>query len=589
MKNIIKIYNILNSKERTSLRKLVILVIFMATMDMLGVVSIMPFMALIANPDIISESDLISGIYIFFDFDDYESFIIFSGIFVIIFYILSLSFKAYVSYLTLKFASKKEYSISERLFESYLRRPYSWYLERNTADLSKTILSEVSEVITFGIMPLLNLIAYGTVCIALLILVIAFNPVMALISAGSLGGSYLLIYLYISKKVDHLGYQRAAENRKRFNALSETFGGIKDVKLRDLEDICSVNFSTSAKIYAERHATAQILGMLPRFALEAVAFGGLLLLTISLTFALGSIEEVLPILSLYAFAAYRLMPALNQVYYSSTQLKFVTGALQNISVDEMEYEKPQLIKTSHSPELNGNLALENITFGYQANSKNILNGLSLSISAGEKVAFIGTTGSGKSTAVDLIVGLLEPDAGQITVDGTFIDVTTVGRWKQNIGYVPQTIYLTDNTILSNIALGIPFDEIDYERVKEVAKVARIHEFINNELELGYDTRVGERGVRFSGGQRQRLGIARALYHNPSVLIMDEGTSALDIATETQVMNEIQHFSKDMTVIMVAHRLQTVKNCDKIYYFENGTAELLRSIDDLKMKEGFDTV
>jgi ABC-type multidrug transport system fused ATPase/permease subunit len=213
----------------------------------------------------------------------------------------------------------------------------------------------------------------------------------------------------------------------------------------------------------------------------------------------------------------------------------------------------------------------------------------LSISAGEKVAFIGTTGSGKSTAVDLIVGLLEPDAGQITVDGTFIDVTTVGRWKQNIGYVPQTIYLTDNTILSNIALGIPFDEIDYERVKEVAKVARIHEFINNELELGYDTRVGERGVRFSGGQRQRLGIARALYHNPSVLIMDEGTSALDIATETQVMNEIQHFSKDMTVIMVAHRLQTVKNCDKIYYFENGTAELLRSIDDLKMKEGFDTV
>jgi ATP-binding cassette, subfamily B, bacterial PglK len=404
-----------------------------------------------------------------------------------------------------------------------------------------------------------------------------------------LGGSYLLIFLYIAKKIDRLGHERAKENRERFNALSESFGGIKDVKLRDLERASLTKFSTSAKIYADRHATAQAMGMLPRFALEAIAFGGLLLLTISLTVALGNIENVLPILSLYAFAAYRLMPALNQVYYSSTQLKFVVGALQNISVEKAYVD---ILANNCAPrdlKLKKCLSLNNVSFGYQGGGRNILNGLSLQIAAGEKVAFIGSTGSGKSTAVDLIVGLLEPDYGVVSVDETIIDRSNVAAWKKNIGYVPQTIYLNDDTIISNIAFGVASCDIDIERVERVAKIACIHDFISNELELGYYTKVGERGVRFSGGQRQRIGIARALYHAPSVLILDEGTSALDILTESNVMNEIKKYSDDITVIMVAHRLQTIEDCEKIYYFENGNIELLNSIHELKQKQGFDAL
>lgn len=589
MKTIFKIYSILDRNERKSLRRLLGLVVIMAFLDTLGVVSIMPFMALLSNPDFIFEYEITTRIYRYLQFDSYINFIFFAGFSILILFTISLIFKAYVSFLTMRFAMMKEYSISKRLFSYYLKKPYSWYLEKNTSELTKTILSEVTAVITYGIMPFLNVIAYGFVCIALLTLLISIDPFLALACGIVLGGSYAIIFFFINKTVDRLGRDRADANQQRFNILSESFGGIKDIKLRDLEKDYINKFDKPAKVYAGRQAVAQAIGLLPRFALEAISFGGLLILAMYLIVSLGDMKKVLPILSLYALGAYRLMPALHQVYSGLTQLSFVEGALENIIFYDENDHKIETKDIFIETKMKNYLRLEDVYFTYGIKNHNILKGINLEIKAGSSVAFIGPTGSGKSTTVDLIVGLLEPSSGTIKADGILIDKKTSRNWKKNIGYVPQTIYLNDDTVLANIAYGVPKDKIDLKRVELVAEIACIHDFIINDLELGYETRVGERGVKFSGGQRQRIGIARAIYHNPSVLVLDEGTSALDVVTEKLVMNALRAFSEDMTVIIVAHRLDTIKSCDTIFYFENGVVEIKEKLNNLELQEGFKAI
>jgi ATP-binding cassette, subfamily B, bacterial PglK len=582
MKTIYRIYSILDYAERKSLHKLLCLVIVMAILDTLGVISIMPFMALLSNPDFIFEYDITTKIYNYFQLDNYFDFLIIAGGSLLLFFIISLMFKAYVSFLTIRFAMEKEYSISKRLFSNHLNQPYSWYLEKNTSELTKTILSEVATLISYGVTPFLNVIAYGFVSVALLALLIVIDPFLAFACGIILGGSYAIIFLIVSKIVDRLGRERAEANGQRFNIVSESFGGIKDIKLRDLEKDCINKFDTPAKIYASRQALAQAMSLLPRFALEAISFGGILALAIYLIFSLGELEKVLPILSLYALGAYRLMPALHQVYSSLTYLSFVEGALESIAFSDNYNPQIKANAIVSNLELKKNLYFDNVHFGYNTKSQSILKGVTLDINAGSRIAFIGPTGSGKSTTVDLIAGLLTPSSGKIFADGSAIDGKSIKSWKKNIGYVPQTIYLNDDTIISNIAYGVPRDKIDLKRIEKVAKIACIHDFIISELDLGYQTRVGERGVRFSGGQRQRLGIARALYHGPSILILDEGTSALDFETETLVMDGIRTFSEHITVIIVAHRLHTIKDCDKIYYFDKGKVKVINSLDNLEL-------
>jgi len=284
----------------------------------------------------------------------------------------------------------------------------------------------------------------------------------------------------------------------------------------------------------------------------------------------GSFNNALPILSLYVFASYRLIPSLQQIYSCLTQLTFAGPSLNKLYDDLKNLEQFNNYDSDQvSLAFNDKIILKNIHYTYPNSSRTALKNINLTIPAKSIVGFVGTTGGGKTTTIDIILGLLEPQKGTLEVDGIVIKKHNSRSWQQIIGYVPQNIYLSDNTIASNIAFGLKPDEINQTLVEKAAKIANLHDFIIDELPKKYQTKVGERGVRLSGGQCQRIGIARALYHNPKVLVLDEATSALDNQTEIEVMSAINNLSENMTTILIAHRLRTVKNCDKIFLLEKG--------------------
>ena len=329
------------------------------------------------------------------------------------------------------------------------------------------------------------------------------------------------------------------------------------------------SFSINAQTFARNVASSEVLGILPRFALEAIAFGGILLIILFILDNTGSVNDAIPIISLYAFAGYRLMPAIQVIYLSSTRLKFVGPALDKIINDIKNLKPLNLNQNQGVLNFNKAIDLKNISYNYPNSQRTSLKNINLSIPNSSRVGIMGQTGCGKTTMVDIILGLLDPEKGTLEVDGQIIKDQNRRSWQRSIGYVPQQIYLSDDTIAANIAFGVDPKDINKDLVERASKIANLHEFVINELPDQYETSVGERGIRLSGGQRQRIGIARALYHNPKVLILDEATSALDDLTEKAVMEAIHNLDKNITIIIIAHRLSTIKNCDIVYLLEKG--------------------
>jgi ABC-type multidrug transport system fused ATPase/permease subunit len=308
---------------------------------------------------------------------------------------------------------------------------------------------------------------------------------------------------------------------------------------------------------------------MPRFFFEAIAFGGILLMILYLMIQTGSFNKALPIISLYVFAGYRLIPAFQQIYVSFNQLSFVGASLDFLYNDLKSLKHYQVDENQNKLFLNNSITLKQIYYNYPNNLQSTLKNINMNIAVNTTVGIVGATGSGKTTTVDIILGLLEAHKGSLEVDGQAITKKNFRAWQRSIGYVPQHIYLSDDTVAANIAFGIKPKDIDKTAVEKASKIANLHEFVMNELSNNYNTTVGERGIRLSGGQRQRIGIARALYHNPQILVLDEATSALDSYTESVVMDAIENLGKNKTVILIAHRLSTVKKCDKIFLLEDG--------------------
>jgi len=358
-------------------------------------------------------------------------------------------------------------------------------------------------------------------------------------------------------------------NQQRFTAVSEAFGASKEVKVGGLEQAYIQRFSGPAQTYAGHQAAARVIGQLPHFALEAIAFGGMLLVVLYLMAQSGSFASALPIIATYAFAGYRLMPALQQIYGAVTQLRFAGPALDALHKDLMSLQPANPHPVKAAMPLNQAITLSQVQYTYPNAPQPALKNLSLTIPAKSTAGLVGATGSGKTTTVDLILGLLEAKQGTLEVDGQVITEQNRRSWQRAIGYVPQQIYLADDTVAANIAFGMQAKDIDQAAVERAAKIANLHEFVVNELPQQYQTTVGERGVRLSGGQRQRIGIARALYQNPQVLILDEATSALDNLTEQAVMEAVHNLGHEITIILIAHRLSTVKACDTIFLLEKG--------------------
>lgn len=585
MKTLKKVFELLSPNEQKQAFLLLAFILISAMMDMIGVASVLPFMALLSNPQLVETNIVLSHLYqmsSILGVASNEQFLFVLGIASFVALMISLLFRAITTYLQARFTMMREYSIGMRLIQGYLHQPYTWFLNRHSANLGKNILSEVSEVIEKAIVPILNIIVYGSVTTALLILLIVVDPKLALSVGSVLILSYGAIFFCIKKFLSRIGLERLKSNTERYTILTEAFGAVKDIKVRGMEDVYAKSYKKPGTTYANNQSFAKLISDLPRFFIEGIAFGGMIILVLVLMSSGNSFENIVPVIGLYAFAGYRLMPALQQVYGSFTQLRFSGPALDRLNEDLRSLKFNDQSKSAESTlKINKSIIFKNIYFKYPNAKDAALKNIDVEIEAYSKVGIIGTTGSGKTTMVDIILGLLDPTDGTLYVDDKLITVSNKKSWQKNIGYVPQQIYLADTSIAANIAFGEDLQNIDFEAVKKAARIAELHNFIIKELPKGYDTSVGERGMKLSGGQKQRIGIARALYHNPQVLILDEATSALDNTTERKVMEAINNIGDKITVIMIAHRLSTIKKCDMIYLLEEGTIKAKGTYEELE--------
>ena len=551
----------------------------------------MPFIAVLSNPEVVETNPYLAYTYEVLGFGTRSDFLFFLGAVFFVLLIGSLVLKAMGLWAQLRYSQNRNYAWSARLIRGYLNQPYEWFLNRHSADLGTSVLAEVTQVINGVLFPAMQVIAQALVAILLMALLISVDPVLAAAMGIGLGGTYFIISGLLRRRLRRLGVERRAANHARFHVVQEAFTGIKEVKIGGLEEVLVNRFERPAQIMASRQISAGLYGQLPSFAMQGLLFGGMLLVLLYLMAQRGGFQDALPVIALYAFGGYRLMPALQKIYQGIAQIRVTEAPLNALCEDfrslRTERKKSNIRDTLGSTadrpsrlHLEDRLELGEVSYSYPGASRPALDGVTIAVPARTTVGLVGATGSGKTTCVDIILGLLAPTEGTLRVDGVTITGDTVRHWQRSLGYVPQQIFLSDDTVAANIAFGLPKHRIDMAAVERAAEVANLHEFIVSELPEGYYTKVGERGVRLSGGQRQRIGIARALYHDPDVLIQDEATSALDNLTEQAVMEAVQNLGSRKTVIIIAHRLTTVESCDRIFLLERGRVAESGTYDEL---------
>ncbi len=593
-----KTWKLLDRKERKDSIGLFLLILCMGLLEAIGVASIMPFISVMANPSIISENHLLRGIYDRFGFNDVGQFGVFLGGSVFILVVGSLVFKAFTYSSIVRYTQMRNYSLSCRLLQRYLGRSYSWFLTRHSADLGKAIIIEVLQVVNNALIPAVNLVANTVVAGFLLLLIVIVNPAVAITASAIIGGAYLVVYLAVRKRLAVIGVQRGISNQERVRIAQEALSGIKDIKVRGIEGVYISAFEKPALKFSISQAQNLIIGQLPRFLLEALVFGGMIVLILVLIVQRQvSLAEMMPIFALYAVAGARLIPAFQQVYQALARLRYGRSALNELYDDMSDDLGNVEFGSGHESlepkmgqiRLREGLTVSDVQYRYPNSAKATLNKVNLSIKAKSIVALVGASGAGKTTVVDILLGLLMPQQGGLFIDGVKIDDKNVSAWQRSIGYVPQHIFLTDESIARNIAFGDSDENIKMQDVVRSARIAGLHDFIVHSAPDGYDTKIGERGVRLSGGQRQRIGIARALYRDPDVLVLDEATSALDNRTERSVMTAINTLGNSKTIIVIAHRLSTIRNCQKIYLLDEGRVKASGTYSELLQDPAFNSL
>ena len=589
-----KLLDLLTARDRWQLLVLLVTMIVVAAVEMAGIASVMPFMAVVTNPDVIHTNRWLSTLFEGLGFSSETSFLRFLGIMVVSLLIFSNVLKAANTWLTLRYQNKLNYVLAQRLLARYMSRPYGFFLNRNTSELANNILSEARNVVIGVVSPATDLVSRGLVALAIMALLLIVDPLVALAIAGALGGLYAIIYLVARRRLNVIGVQQVEANTKKFKAADEALSGIKELKVLGRELVFLERFSLYAKRHAQNNVIAGLIGELPRHALEVIAFGGILGVVLYLLGHGDGQGTMVPLLALYAFAGYRLLPALQQLFAAAALLRRSVAALdvlhRDLTPEAGEKLPPQrrLAENAGATALgfDRSLELRDLWFRYEGAPEPAIRGLDLVITANTSIGLVGPTGCGKTTLVDIILGLLRPDSGEVLADGVRITSENLANWQRNLGYVPQQIYISDDSVACNIAFGVPEAEIDMEAVRGAARVARLHDFVEADLPQGYQTSIGERGIRLSGGQRQRIGIARALYRDPAILVMDEATSALDGITEESVMDAVRTLSRRKTVILIAHRLTTVRECDVIYLMERGVITGSGTYDELKRQSSW---
>ncbi|HUP25443.1 MAG TPA: ABC transporter ATP-binding protein [Thermoanaerobaculia bacterium] len=585
MSTLRQLFRFLSPRERRQVLLLLPLLIATALVQVVGIASVVPFLAVVADPDAMTRYVSLARLYELGGFEEMRSFLIALGALMFVIIVGSNGLNVLSTWAVLRFSWMRSHTIAVRILRGFLARPYVFFLEQHSADLGRNLLGEVVQIVTGTLVPAMKALSGAIVALAVLALLFYVDPLLALLTGVVMGGAYGLLFFAVRRRQRHMGQVRLAANKGRYKTLAETFGGIKDVKLLGREATMVRRFARPSADYAAATALNAVVAEVPRFALEGIALGGVVLMVLYLVQREQGFEAIVPTIGLYTFAGYRLMPALQQIFHGLTNIRFNSAGLDNLReylpAGEVEFSERRAVAPLP---LARSIRYRDVWFQYPTAKEPLFRGVDLVIEAGRSTAFVGATGSGKSTLGDLLLGLLRPDRGEIEIDGVPVDDANLRAWQRNLGYVPQSIFLADDTITRNIAFGLPDERIDREAVVRAARAACIDEFVEHELPKGYDTVVGERGVRLSGGQRQRIGIARALYHDPQVILFDEATSSLDNVTEEQVLEAVAELARTRTTITIAHRLSTVRACDRILLLAGGEVVASGTYDELLASE-----
>ncbi len=570
MNNNKSIYNLLKRflpqltiRKRKVLIGVLILTILSTIFDALSIGAILPFLSSITNPEKVIKSDLIKPIMHFFQINNSVDLIKFMTIGIIIITLFSALFRWSVLFFQTKISNSISSELSIKAYQRTLYQPYSTHIQLNSSTIIAGV-NKVNSILSYIISPIINLTTAMFTIISICVGLFYLEPVITFSIFSILFVIYSFIIRLTKKSLLKYGQKRNLENPKLTKAIQEGLGGIRDVLLDGTQDIYCEIYSKSDRPIKIANTYIAIIGLTPGIIVQAIAIVLIVILSFLLNINNIGFVNSLPILGVIALGIQRMVPAFQMVYSSWSIMKSGVPTI-NDALFFLEQPLPSDINFKNIPKMTflKTISLNNVSFKYSINNPNVIEGLNLTIYKGDKVGFMGITGSGKSTILDIIMSLLKPTLGNLEIDGVKIDDNNYRSWQKNIAHVPQFIYLTDSTIAENIAFGISKDKIDKDRLIKVAKQAKIFDTIETMSEK-FNTNVGERGVKLSGGQRQRIGIARALYKNADVIIFDEATSALDNETENEVMEAIDNLGSQLTIIMVAHRLSTLRNCHKIF-------------------------
>lgn len=585
LQTIRKILAILSSKER---RYLVIVfggMLVMGVTKMAGIGIVVPFVAVIANPGIIQTNSILQWTYSVFGFTSANSYLVFLAVVMLAILLIANTLTIFISWNITRFTLVLQRRLAARLLDDYLHQPYENLLNRNSADTGKNILNVTGSFTKGALNGMLTTLNQTITVLFIVGFLVWLSPAIALGAAVAFGGTYLLIYGALRGLLLRLGQRRLEATTARFKSVYEAFGSVKEVKVLGREKHFTNRHIDAANKMVRVSLITALANQVPRYLIQCLAYvftlGAIIYLIASDDHAATSI----PTVSAFAVGAYRLLPMLQQIYVGFAGLRLKQADVDTLYTDLVVHRAGHSGTTKESKDtqylpFKQGIHVHNLTYHYPRAKKPALDNISLAIPRNSFVAFTGHTGAGKTTLVDIILGLLAPSSGQVCIDKTPITPHNLRSWQANIGYVPQEIYLTDASVANNIAYGLPPKLIDYKAVERAARIANIHHFITDDLPNGYNTFVGERGVRLSGGQRQRIGIARALYHDPSVIVLDEATSALDNETERRIVNELDAMRGGRTLIVIAHRLTTVQKCHTVFLLDNAKIAASGTYDEL---------
>ncbi len=567
-RSIIYLWKHLGKRRKFYFFLLFMLMILSVFADIISVGSIIPFLSALTNPELLIKQEWFQPLIGLLNIQSSKDLLLPLTVGFVGASIFASLIKIALLWFNSKLSASMGVELKTEVYAKTLNQPYEYHIANNSSQLISLVTEKVGRAIYAGILHVLMIVTATISSLAIIATLIFINPIVAFLAFFILGGGYIFVGFLVKSRINKNGETININQPEAVKCMQEGLGGIRDIILEGNQNIFIDTYRNTAYKVEQAGMQNSFLGNLPKSVMEVLSISLIAILAYYLQVVEGK-QQVLPLLGALALGAQKLLPSLQQIYFSWS---VINGALP--IVNEVVAQLQKNVKhnnrdnTNKLVQFNKNITLKNINYSYNSSDIGVLKNINLSIKKGTKVGFIGKTGSGKSTLLDIIMGLLKPKNGFIEIDGVKIDDKNITQWQKNIAHVPQVIFLSDATIAENIAFGIPKDKIDIKRVKEVAKKAFLDKFVE-ELPKKYDTFVGERGVQLSGGQRQRIGIARALYKNANVIVFDEATSALDDTTEKGVMEAINSLSDDLTILMIAHRLTTLKSCDTIYKLEKG--------------------